>query len=127
MKEGAEGDKADPEAADGGPEGANGGGGGREKFGFVFDDGNDAAADADAADADADDAADADDVDAADGGDDSKLVLNSLKEDLSISVVTIFLFISMIAAISCPIDGSPESLFGTLLKSSDANLGMNRA
>ena len=121
------GNKAEPEESDGGPDGANGGGGGREKFGFVFDDANNAAsavaADDDAAAVDVDVVAAA----AVNGGDDSKLALNWSREDFSLSVVTILLFISMIAAISWPIDGSPDSQIGTLLKSSDANFGTNRA
>ena len=124
------GNKAEPEESDGGPDGANGGGGGREKFGFVFDDADDAAS---AVAADDDDDAAAVDVDvvaaaaAVNGGDDSKLAFNWSREDFSLSVVTILLFISMIAAISWPIDGSPDSQIGTLLKSSDANFGTNRA
>ena len=60
------------------------------------------------------------------GADDEMSFLKSLREDASILVVTMLRLISMIAAISWPGDGSPDSFVGTLLKLRDANLGIGK-
>ena len=86
-----------------GRSGANGGGGGRNGW----------------SDAEEDDNSDV----VVNGAKDE---ISFLREEASILVVTMLRLISMIAAISWPRDGSPDSFVGTLLKLRDANLGTGK-
>ena len=114
MNDGADGDNIPDAKSFDFVVGARGGGGSRSEppadneddnvAAVADDDGNDATAAAGAAAADDDDDDDEEEDD-----------LRSIKDELSISLVTIFLCIFTIAAISWPKDGSPASFVGTLL------------